>query len=82
MAGEVKFIQVGELAQSITEHLLPQVDDLAGRTLLLNYEQDGTITLQFGYDNTLSWALWRVLLSKAAPLRPIGRPARATGSTW
>jgi hypothetical protein len=57
MAGEVKFIQVGKLAQSITEHLLPQVDDLAGRTLLLNYEQDGTITLQFGCDNTLSWAV-------------------------
>jgi hypothetical protein len=55
MTKEIKFIQVGELAQSITENVMPQVADLAGRSLQLNYEDDVPITLKFGHDNSLSW---------------------------
>ena len=57
MDDALRFIQVGELAKGISEEVLPHVDDLAGTSAVLGYEDGSAMRLVFGAGGTLSWAV-------------------------
>jgi hypothetical protein len=57
MANDLKFIQVGDLAKGITEHTLPDSDDLAGQTLVLNCDDGTALRIQFKTTHELNWAV-------------------------
>ncbi len=55
MAEELKFIQVGDLAKGITENILPESGDLAGRSLKLFFEDGSMAQFHFKTVSLLSW---------------------------
>jgi hypothetical protein len=58
MTDQLKFIQVGDLCKEITENVLPDSDDLAGKSMQFFFE-DGTATrIQF---NTIHGLRWEVI---------------------
>ena len=58
MTEDLKYIHVGDLAKGITENILPDSDELVGKSLKLFFE-DGTIMkIRF---NTIHAMTWKVL---------------------
>lgn len=55
MNSDFNWIQVGELARSISENLLPDSDALTGRTLRLCFEDGSVIRWTFNGLHDLSW---------------------------
>lgn len=55
MIDDLKFIQVGDLAKGISEHILPDTDDLVGKILQLNFEDKTATRIKFDSINTLNW---------------------------
>ena len=55
MTEDLKFIQVGDLAEGITENILPDSDGLAGKSLKLFFE-DGTVAqIRFNTIHAMTW---------------------------
>lgn len=55
MADTLKFVQVGDLAEGITENILPDSAELVGHSMLLNFEDGSATRFQFNDANTLVW---------------------------
>jgi hypothetical protein len=82
MTEELKFIQVGDLAKGITENILPESGDLAGRSLKLFFEDGSMTQFHFKTFSSLSWQVDTGTVKRAGQRRFIAPPARAEESIW
>ena len=55
--GDLDFVQVGELAKGIARAEMPLVDDLAGRSMQLDFEDGSAARIVFGGPRELSWEM-------------------------